>query len=59
MRKKPRSDWEDDDKPLIPELHVYESRRGLEHPIGFVRWWNYRRPAKRAVRRKKVAAKRK
>ena len=56
MRKKPKSDW-DDDKPFVPDLHVYEIPRGLEHPIGFVRFWRYKRP--RVVRRKKVAAKRK
>jgi len=37
--KKKRSDidWEED-PPFMPDLTVYEKGRGLQHPIGYVRF---------------------
>jgi hypothetical protein len=57
MRKRPRSDDYDLDRPWLPSLTVYEPEAGLKRQIGFVR---FQHAAKRAVRlKKRPAAKRK
>ena len=57
MRKRPRSDDYDTDRPWLPSLTVYEPENGLRRSIGFVR---FQHPVKRAVRVKnKRPAKRK
>lgn len=56
MRKRPRSDYQDD-QPFTPSLTVYEPERGLKRQIGFV---HFHCTVKKAARlKKKPAAKRK
>jgi hypothetical protein len=56
MRKRPRSDDYDLDRPWLPSLTVYEPEAGLKRQIGFVR---FRQPSKPARPRKRKPAKRK